>query len=334
MNRSIVLLFLFILLTVSLFAPTGLAQKPAVADKAVAVAVDNAPMELAKATLAAHGGDKLKHITSLVMKGSVDLNVMNQVMPGAFSTAFSGEKYYFEINSAVQSMKQVYDGHQTYSSIPGFSFPPITSLGFPLLPRVGDTGYAVTALADDKKKRKGFRITTPDGFYTDFFVDEKTGQIKGYESSYDVGGRIVTTSVEVDEFLTVDGIVVPNKYSQRIDLVGQMTAYASFKAKTILVNSTIEDDAFAIPKIPSFSLASAGQKSWNSTTISQSGSISTSRAFFSAPLRVQLILNSPNIRLPGGCRPASLLRRRCADFDSRQSRRGCRLFSLEHPAAH
>jgi hypothetical protein len=246
MKRSFGPIFLLVAFSISAFAQPGV-TKPAVAATVTPVATAKTPMDMAKAALAAHGGDKLKHMTSLVMKGSVDLNVMNQVMPGAFSTAFSGEKYYFEINS-VQSMKQVYDGHQTYSSIPGFSLPPITSLGFPLLPRVGDAGYVITALGDDKKKKKGFRVTTPEGFYTDFFVDEKTGQIKGYESSYDIGGRIVTTSVEVDEFLTVDGIVVPNKYSQRFDLAGQMTAYANFKTKTILVNSTIEDSAFAIAK--------------------------------------------------------------------------------------
>ena len=96
-----------------------------------------------------------------------------------------------QIVSAVQQLKQVYDGKNTYSSIQGFSLPPVTSLGFPLLPRVGDKGYAISAL-DGKKKQRGFRITTPEGFYTDFIVDEKTNQIKGYESAYDVGGRIVT----------------------------------------------------------------------------------------------------------------------------------------------
>ncbi|MEP6788262.1 MAG: hypothetical protein ABJB40_07520 [Acidobacteriota bacterium] len=209
-------------------------------------AVTISPVDMAKATLAAHGGDKLKNIKSLVMKGSVDLNVSNQSLPGAFSSAISGEKYYFEINSVVQSMKQVYDGRQVYSSLPGFSLPPVTSLGFPLLIKVGEAGYPITALPDDKKKKKGFRITTPDGFYTDFLTDEKTGQIKGYESSYEVSGRNVTTSVEVDQFETVQGILIPKKYSQRFDL-GQLTAYANFNIKTILVNSTIDDDAFAIP---------------------------------------------------------------------------------------
>ena len=78
-------------------------------------------------------------------------------------------------------------------------------------------------------------------------VDEKSGQIKGYESSYDINGQIATTSVAIDEFQTVEGVIVPKKYSQRFDL-GQMTAYANFNTKQILVNSTIGDDVFAMPK--------------------------------------------------------------------------------------
>ena len=235
-----------LLFTIAAAAQPGTMTKGGSADKNTAVVKGDSPLDTAMATLAAHGGDKLKKMRSLVMNGSVDLNIFNQPMPGAFSTAISGEKYYFEINSA-QSIKQVYDGSQTYSSIPGFSLPPVTSLGFPLLPRVGEKGYVVSALTDLKKKRKGFRITTPEGFYTDFVVDEKTGVIKSYESSYDVGGRIITTSVEIDECKTVEGVVVPSKYSQRFDLP-QMTAYANFKTKDILINSTVEDSAFAIPK--------------------------------------------------------------------------------------
>ena len=181
------------------------------------------------------------------MRGSVDLNVSGQTTPATFVTVISGDKYSFEINNPFQPLKQVYDGHQTFSTIRGFSLPPITSLGFPLLSKIGDTGYVISELGDVKKKRKGFRITTPDGFYTDFLIDEKTGKLKGYESSYVVGGRDVTTSVEIDEFQTVDGILVPKKYSQRIDL-GQLTAYAAFKIKETLVNSTIADDVFAMPK--------------------------------------------------------------------------------------
>lgn len=209
--------------------------------------VMNSPLEVAKAALAAHGGEKLRNIKTLVMKGSLDMNVFNQVTPAAFSVAISGEKYSFEINNPFQPMKQVFDGLRTYSTIQGFELPPVTSLGFPLLPKVGVDGYSITALPESKKKRRGFRITTPDGFYTDFVVDDKTGQLKGYESSYVVRDREVTTSVEIDEFQSVDGITVPKKYSQRIDL-GGITAYANFKTKDILVNAPIDDGVFAMPK--------------------------------------------------------------------------------------
>ncbi len=245
MNRLFGFVFIVSLCGFAAFSQTGPAPKQAVAEKPIAVS--NISLDIAKAVLAAHGGEKLKKMTSLVEKGSADLSFMGQAIPGVFSTAISGDKYYFEINSAVQSLKQIYDGRQTYSSIPGFSLPPLTSLGFPLLVKIGDAGYLIAALGDDKKKRKGFRMTTPEGFYTDFFVDEKTSQIKGYESRYEVNGGVVTTSVEIDEFQTVEGLVVPKKYSQRFDL-GQVTAYANFKTKVILVNSPIADDAFTIPR--------------------------------------------------------------------------------------
>ena len=247
MNKYIGSILVFGLFSLTAFGQTDPITKTAVPEKTVAAPPEMAPVDVAKATLAAHGGDKLKKMTSLVQKGSADLTFMGQALPGVYSTAVSGDKYYFEINTAVQSLKQIFDGRETYSSIPGFSLPPVTTLGFPVLQRIGDKGYVITALGATKKKRKGFRITTPEGFYTDFFVEEKTNLIKGYESAYDVGGRVVTTSVEVDEFQTVEGLIIPKKYSQRFDL-GQITAYANFKAKETLVNSPMADDAFAIRK--------------------------------------------------------------------------------------
>jgi|CXWL01.1.fsa_nt_gi hypothetical protein len=246
MKSSIVLFVILLVFSATAFSQNGSGPKQPAPEKPAGASA-TASMDVARATLAAHGGDKLRKLNSLVVKGSVDLNTMGQAMPGAFSTAFSGEKYFFDINSAMQQLKQVYDGRETFSSIAGFSLPPVTSVGFPILSKVGDTSYVVAALPETAKKRKGFRITAPDGFYTDFYVDEKTSQIKGYDSAFEIGGRVVTTSVDVDEFLTVDGIVVPKKYSQRFDL-GPITAYANFKAKEILVNSKIEDSAFAIPK--------------------------------------------------------------------------------------
>ncbi|MFN0280195.1 MAG: hypothetical protein ACKVRN_16580 [Pyrinomonadaceae bacterium] len=221
-------------------------KKPATANKPPVAAVDNASIEIAKATLAAHGGDKLKKMKSLVVRGAVDITgAFSQVIPATFMMVIAGDRYVFELNNPIQPLKQTFDGKNTFST--GFELPPMTSLGFPLLPKIGETGYIITALPEAKKKKKGYRITTPDGFYTDFFIDEKSNQIKGYESSYDVNGRLVTTSVEIDEFQTVEGVIIPKRYSQRFDL-GQMTAYANFKTKDILVNSTIADDVFALPK--------------------------------------------------------------------------------------
>ena len=250
MNKYFESIIAIVFVSLSAFSQTGPAKQTAPEKASVAPSaaiVDNAPLELAKLVVTAHGGNKLKQMKTLVLRGSADVTSFNQSIPATFVTIIAGDRYYYEINNPFQPLKQIFDGRQTFSSIQGFSLPPITSLGFPLLPRVGETGYVVTALADTKKKQKGFRITTPDGFFTDFFIDEKTYLIKGYESSYEVGDRIVTTSVEVDEFQTVEGVVVPKKYSQRFDL-GQMTAYASFKTKEILVNSGVADDVFAMPK--------------------------------------------------------------------------------------
>jgi len=86
-------------------------------------------------------------------------------------------------------------------------------------------------------------VTSPEGYYTDFYLDEKTNQIKGYDSTYNVNGRTVKTSVEIDRMKVVDGVTVPDKYVQRIDLE-QMTVYLAFVAKQIQVNTEVANDVF------------------------------------------------------------------------------------------
>lgn len=244
MIRHIGSVLLMALMALTAVSQDGVGVKSA----ATAKPAESSPADLAKATLAAHGGDKLKQMKTLVMRGSVDLTVTGQTVPAAFSMVFSGEKYFFEVVSPFQQLKQVFDGRSTYSSLQGFALPPMNSLGFPLLPKIGDAGYVVSALGEKSKKRYGFRVTTPEGFYTDFYTNEKTNQLKGYDSSFETGGaQLVTTSVEIDEFQTVEGILVPKKYSQRFDL-GTITAYTNFKAKEILINSPIADQVFAMPK--------------------------------------------------------------------------------------
>lgn len=214
----------------------------------VALKADAAPLELAKAALLAHGGDKFKNMKSLVVRGTADVSGSpTQTIPATFDFITKGEKYRIDIKNPFQPLKQVYDGEQTNSSIPNFSFPPLNRIGLALLPKIGEKDYSVTAL-EDKKKKYAFRITSPEGYYTDFFLDEKTGQVKSYQSSFDVGGRTVTTAVDFDKFREVEGVFVPEKYSQRFELGGNLTIYSAFKAKEILVNTEVSDEIFSMAK--------------------------------------------------------------------------------------
>ena len=224
------------LLAAPLLAQTGASAKPASADAEAT----------ARAAFQAHGGDKLRRLKTLVVRGSVDVtsSAFPQAIAGGFSTVISGNKYILDIQTPFQSLKQVFDGENTVSSLPGITLPPVTSLGFPMLPRLGETGYVVAALPEGKRKQRGFRLTAPDGFYTDFYVDEKTNLIKGYESAYEIRGRNFTTSIEVDKNRVVDGLTIPERYAQRFDL-GGLTAYSSFKAKEILVNTEIDGAVFS-----------------------------------------------------------------------------------------
>ena len=232
-----------LVLVICLLAVSAAAQKKAPA----AEKNFDAEVKLAKSAVTAHGGDKLRDMRSLVISGSVDIttSVIAQAIPATFLTIFAGDKYRIEIANPFQPLKQVYDGTQTSSTIRGgFTLPPINRLGFPILQQLGRQGFVVTSLPDEKKKRKGFRITSPEGYYTDFYLDDKTNQIKGYDSIYTIGDRKVTTSVEIDKLKLVDGVLVPERYAQRFD-TEQMTIYAAFKAKDIRINSEVKDSLFS-----------------------------------------------------------------------------------------
>lgn len=208
---------------------------------------DAAALDLAKATLTAHGGAKIKDAKTMVLRGSVEVSApgSTQTLPAAFAIVLSGEKYRFEIQSAFFNFQQTSDGDQTSSSMAGVSLPPINRVGVFVLPRIEEEGYVVAALGEKFKKKKGFRITSPEGYFTDFVVDEKTSLIKEYESSYELNGRLISTGVAISKYREVDGILVNEKFSQRLEF-GSMSAYASFSAKDILINSAVDDDVFTI----------------------------------------------------------------------------------------
>ena len=212
------------------------------------IKTNSTPIELARAAVTAHGGDKFKQAKSIKQIGSADVTLPNstQSLTVSYLVIMAGEKFRFEINSPFANFQQIYDGENLYSSIGSSDIPPLSKLGMSLLTKIDEKGYKVEALPN-KKKWRGFRIATPDGYATDFYIDSTTAQVMNYEAKFNVKGREVSTAVEHDKFKEVDGIVVPEKFSQRFDLSGN-TFYASFKAKEILVNTAIADSVFVIPQ--------------------------------------------------------------------------------------
>ncbi len=231
----------FALFTIVLFVICVKAQSPEGATS------NPVSLELAKATLKAHGGEKLSQAKTMVLRGSVEVTApgTTQVLPAAFAIVISGEKYRFDIQSAFFNFQQISDGQQTSSSMAGISLPPMNRVGLFVLPKIEESGFIVSPLPEKFKKKKGFRLTSPEGYYTDFQIDEKTSLVKEFESSYEIGGRIISTSVAIEKYREVDGFLINEKFSQRLDL-GQATAYANFVAKDILVNSEVAEDVFII----------------------------------------------------------------------------------------
>lgn len=212
------------------------------------VTTDATSLDLAKSTLAAHGGDKLLKVKNIVVRGTADLSAgaSAQTFPAAFAITISGAKFRFDVQSQFFNFKQIYDGQQNYANIGSLSLP-LDKIGMEVLRKIGDKDYTVSVLPEKWKKKKGFRVTSPEGYYTDFVVDEKTNLVKEYESSFEVNGDMLTTSVAVDKYRDVDGVLINEKFSQRMETT-QGSFYASFKAKDILVNTEIADDVFAMPK--------------------------------------------------------------------------------------
>ncbi len=207
------------------------------------------PLELAKATLKAHGGGKFTQINALAMGGSGDVTQPGgvQVIPITFAIAYTPEKYRFDLNGGTFfTFQQIYNGERVYTSLDGILLPPVNLVGLPMLAKIETEGFAVSNLPEKLKKKKGFRVTSPNRFYTDFVIDEKTSLVKEYEAKYEVNGREATTSVEIKKYRDIEGVMINEKYSQRLE-VGQFSSYGNFNAKEIKINGTLTDDVFKIP---------------------------------------------------------------------------------------
>ena len=209
-----------------------------------AITATTAPVDLARAALAAQGGDKFRAIQNMVLRGSVELYAPNstQSIPGAFVIATAGEKVRIEIDARPAiSFKQIFDGQRSYSSLPNVELPPLSKFGISVLSKFDQPGYTVSAIPD-KKKNRGFRISDADGNSTDFYVDTATGRVVSFLIPYN--GYMFGT--EHKKFKEIEGVLIPTNFTQRLEMP-QGAFFADYNVKDIKLNQNLGDDAFAIP---------------------------------------------------------------------------------------
>jgi hypothetical protein len=212
---------------------------------AVTITDKSTPTELARAAFIAQGGEKFRGLQNVVMRGSVQLYPPNSVqsIPGAFTLVTAGPKLRMEIDARPAIVfKQIFDGEQSYSSMPNVEMPPLTKFGLGALARYDQAGYQITALPN-KKKQRAFRIVDPDGYTTDFFIDPANGRVMSFLLYY--GG--FTLGTEHSKFKEIEGVLVPWSFSQKFEM-SMGAFFAEFSAKEVKINQPLADDAFAIPR--------------------------------------------------------------------------------------
>ena len=225
--------------------PAASAPAPAAAPAAVVITPESTPLELAKAAFIAQGGEKFRAVQNMVLRGSVSLYPPNspQSIPGAFSIVTAGDKLRMEIDARpIIVFKQIYDGQQSYSSMPQVEVPPLSKFGLPVLSKFDQQGYTVSNIPN-KKKLRGFRITDPDGFATDFYIDATNGRVMEFLLTYNG----LTFGTANSKFKEVEGVLIPFSFSQRFEMP-QGAFFAEYSVKEVKLNQTLGEDAFAIPR--------------------------------------------------------------------------------------
>ena len=210
---------------------------------APAITANSTPIELARAALAAQGGDKFKNLKSTILFGSADLYAPNSTnsIPGKFYMVTMGDKVRIEIDARpIFNFKQIYDGQQSYSSMPGVQMPPASKFGLPVLAKYDQAGYTVSALPD-KKKLRGFRIVDAEGNTTDFFIDPANARVMQYLIPYNG----YTFGTEHSKFKEIDGVLIPVNFTQRLEMT-QGAFFADYKVKDVKLNQPVGDDVFTI----------------------------------------------------------------------------------------
>lgn len=223
--------------------PNGSVPTNPTAIVVAAVTANSTPLELARAALTAQGGDKFKNLKSMMLVGSVDLYPPNsaQSIPGKFAMVTAGDRVRIDIDARpVFVFKQIYDGQQSFSSIPGVQMPPASKFGLPVLAKFDQPGYTVSGLPD-KKKLRGFRVVDVEGNTTDFYLDPANGRVMMYLIPYQ-GYSFGTENTKMKE---VEGVLIPFSFTQRLEMA-QGAFFAEYKVKDVKLNQPIGDDVFAI----------------------------------------------------------------------------------------
>src|SRR6266852_3362271 len=95
---------------------------PASIGSLITITPNSTPVELARAALAAQGGEKFKNLESMVLSGTVDIYPPGsmQSISGKFFWVTAGDRLRIELDARpIILFKQIYDGQRSYSSIPG-----------------------------------------------------------------------------------------------------------------------------------------------------------------------------------------------------------------------
>jgi hypothetical protein len=225
--------------TAKAVAPVGKDGTPA-----IAITATTSPVDLARAALAAHGGEKYKTLKNMILRGSANLYAPNstQSLPGGFVLVIAGEKLLLEVDARPMfNLKQIFDGQRSYSSIPNFEMPAASKFGLPVLAKFDQPGYTVSALPD-KKKQRAFRIVDSEGNTTDFYLDTATGRVTTCLIPYNG----YTFGIENSKFKEIDGVQVPFEFTWRLE-TQQGAYFAEYKVKDAKLNQPLGDDVFAMP---------------------------------------------------------------------------------------
>lgn len=223
----------------------GAKPTPAATAPAAVITPESTPLDLAKAAFTAQGGEKFRAVQNMMLRGSVSLYppARAQSIPGSFSIVTANDKLNLEIDARpIIVFKQIYDGEQSYSSMPGVEVPPLSKFGLSVLSKFDQPGYKVSAIPN-KKKLRGFRISDPEGYTTDFYIDATNGRVMEFFLTY--GG--FTFGTANSKFKEVDGVLIPSSFSQRFEMP-QGTFFAEYSVKEVKLNQTLAEDVFAIPR--------------------------------------------------------------------------------------